>query len=49
MERLVEQWLRLDPPEELYAFLRDDFRTLSARHGRIFGRRFHAPKIFRVD
>jgi predicted metallopeptidase len=49
MERLVEQWLRLDPPEELYAFLRDDFRALSARHGRIFGRRFHAPKLFRVD
>ncbi|MBN2579997.1 MAG: hypothetical protein JXB10_13495 [Pirellulales bacterium] len=49
MERLVAEWLRLDPPEELYGFLRDDFRTLHVRHGRIFGRKFSAPKLFRVD
>jgi hypothetical protein len=49
MERFVEHWLRLDPPEELYAFLRDDFGALATRHGRIFGWPFRAPKLFRVD
>jgi predicted metallopeptidase len=49
MEQLVRQWLRCDPPEDLYAFLREDFPALSARHGRVFGQRFRAPKLIRVD
>jgi predicted metallopeptidase len=49
MEKLVEDWLAQDPPGELYDFLRQNFRELSARRGRVFGRKFHAPKLFRVD
>jgi predicted metallopeptidase len=46
---LADHWLALNPPEKLYAFLRDDFRKLSAQHGRVIGTRIHAPKMVRVD
>jgi len=42
---LVDQWLRLDPPEALYHFLRDDFHTLSHRHGHIHGTKVRSPKL----
>ena len=45
VEALVDRWLALDPPESLYDFLRLDFGQLTARHGRIFGRRVRAPKL----
>jgi predicted metallopeptidase len=49
VKTLVDEWLALDPPERLFAFLREDFRRLSARHGRVIGTRIHAPKMIRVD
>jgi hypothetical protein len=48
-KRLANCWLRQRPPASLYAFMRENFRTLSARHGRIHGRRFAAPKIIPAE
>jgi hypothetical protein len=42
---LAQCWLAAKPEEELYAFLRLDFASLQARHGRIFGRKIAAPKL----
>jgi len=46
---LVDRWLSLRPPEEVYAFLRLDYRTLRLRHGRVFGRKIPTPKLIRID
>ena len=43
--RLARSWLALDPPHELYAFLEEDFASLSAEHGGVRGQRFAAPKL----
>jgi predicted metallopeptidase len=43
--QLARKWLALDPPAELYEFLRFDFRALEQRHGRIFGQRIRTPKL----
>lgn len=48
VERLVDAWLSAGPPESVCAPLRYDFRELLARHGRVFGRRIPAPKLFPV-
>jgi hypothetical protein len=45
VRRLVDGWLALEPPEDLYAFLRLDFGQLTALHGRIYGRRVRTPKL----
>jgi hypothetical protein len=45
VRRLADRWLALGPPQELFAFLRLDFRGLTARHGRVFGRKIRAPKL----
>jgi predicted metallopeptidase len=45
VERLVDRWLSLTPPESACAFLQFSYRELSARHGRIFGRKIPAPKL----
>jgi predicted metallopeptidase len=45
MGRLVERWLAENPPETLWAFLRDDFRQLMARHGGIVGMKIRRPRI----
>lgn len=45
MGRLADRWLASDPPESLYAFLRDDFRQLLARHGKIVGIRLRRPRL----
>jgi predicted metallopeptidase len=45
MDRLAAKWLSLNPPEEVYDFLRVDMAGLVARHGRIFGQRYRAPKL----
>jgi hypothetical protein len=45
MGQLARKWLALDPPAELYEFLRFDFRALEQRHGRIFGQRIRTPKL----
>jgi predicted metallopeptidase len=46
---LLDRWLSLGPSEELYAFLRSDFRALTARHGRVYGRKVPAPKLLPLD
>ncbi|MCR4411362.1 MAG: putative metallopeptidase [Thermoguttaceae bacterium] len=43
--QLARQWLAMNPPESLYAFLRHDFRGLAALYGRVFGRRAPTPKL----
>jgi len=45
MERLAEHYLSLRPPAELYAFLKQDFRTLHSRHGGVVGMRVPIPKL----
>jgi predicted metallopeptidase len=45
---LVDAWLAGGPDESLYGFLQDNFQALSARHGRVFGTRLPAPKIFPI-
>ena len=48
VKRLVAAWLAAGPPTGLYDFLRLSFRELSARHGRIHGRKIVAPKLIRA-
>ncbi len=45
---LVERYLGCDPGGLTYEFLRYSFRELLARHGRVFGRKFPAPKLLKV-
>ena len=45
MDQLAQQWLALDPPEQLYDFLLSDFDELLAEHGGITGARWKAPKL----
>ncbi len=49
MEALADRWLSLGPPAPLYDFLRLDFRRLSARYGRVFGRKIPNPKLIPLD
>ncbi len=48
MEKLVARWLELDPPIELYEFLRLRFAELHERHGRIRGVRYQRPKLLPI-
>jgi predicted metallopeptidase len=48
MGRLADRWLALLPPESVWAFLQDDFRQLTARHGAIVGLRIPRPRILPV-
>lgn len=43
--RLAGQWLAADPPTEVYAFLRLNFRQLQAQHGAVCGERYPTPKL----
>lgn len=47
-ERLADRWLAMEPPAELYDFLRTDFRGLMAQHGRIIGRKVQTPRLVPV-
>jgi hypothetical protein len=49
VEALLDRWRSLGPPEELYGFLRCNFRELSARHGRVFGRKVPSPKLVPLE
>ncbi len=49
MEALFDRWLSLGPPESLYDFLRQNFHELSARHGRVWGRKVPNPKLVPLD
>ena len=45
MGRLAERWLALGPPDDIWLFLRDDFRQLASRHGGIVGMKIRRPRI----
>lgn len=49
IETLVDRWLSLAPPEQVYEFLRPSFRELIARHGRVYGRKVPTPKLVPLD
>ncbi len=48
VERLVDRWLQLSPPESVYRFLEYDYHDLVRRHGRIYGQKIPNPKLFPV-
>lgn len=48
MGELTQKWLGLDPPSEVYAFLRYDFRQLERRYGRVFGQMIRTPRLLRA-
>ena len=45
---LARRWLSLDPPKFTYEFLHHDYKTLRARHGRVYGTKVPAPKLIRA-
>jgi predicted metallopeptidase len=45
MRQLAAAWLALNPPVELYEFLRCDFRQLRERFGTVYGARIATPKL----
>jgi putative metallopeptidase len=45
MGRLADRWLADKPPDELWSFLRDDFRQLHFRHGAICGVKYRRPRL----
>jgi len=45
MTKLADRWLREQPPESLYDFLRHDFRGLQQRCGPIVGMRTRRPRL----
>lgn len=45
VETLTERWLKSGPPAAVYEFLREDFRSLSRRYGRIYGCKIRAPRL----
>ncbi len=47
--KLAQRWLAAGPDEDLFSFLRLDFHSLQARHGRIYGRRIAAPKLIPAE
>jgi hypothetical protein len=49
MEKLVDQWLALSPPESVYDFLYASFVDLDRRHGGVYGARVRHPKLIRID
>jgi predicted metallopeptidase len=45
MERFVDQYLALNPPEHAYGFLQHKFAELHTRHGGVVGVRVPIPKL----
>jgi hypothetical protein len=43
-EELLDQWLALDPPADLYELLRLNFSELEARFGKLVGQKICRPK-----
>ncbi|MEN6494457.1 MAG: hypothetical protein ABFD16_09200 [Thermoguttaceae bacterium] len=46
---LAERWLAAGPEPRLYEFLRYNFRELVGRHGKVYGRKIPAPKLFPLN
>jgi hypothetical protein len=49
MGLLADRWLALGPPDDIWLFLRDDFRQLANRHGGIIGMKIRRPRILPVS
>jgi len=49
MEELVRKYLDLQPPEELYGFLRSKFRSLHRHHSGVVGLQVPIPKLIPVS
>lgn len=45
MAVLVERWLGMSPPHDLYRFLELDFAQLERQFGRVFGMRIARPRL----
>lgn len=48
MEILADRYLALSPPRDVYAFLRQKFRTLETFHGGVMGLKIPIPKLIPV-
>ncbi len=48
-EDFAERYLSLEPPKELYQFLRHRFRTLHAKHGGVVGLQVPIPKVVPLE
>jgi hypothetical protein len=46
---LSDRWLELNPPLELYEFLRLDFQNLQKQHGQVWGIKIPHPKMIRAS
>ena len=49
MEVFAERYLAMNPPVELYGFLKHRFRTIHKRHGGVMGLQVPIPKLIPVD
>lgn len=49
MKVLADRWLARNPPAELHAFLRYDFRQLAQQHGGVYGIRIRTPRLVLCD
>lgn len=49
ISHLVEGWLQRSSRDGLDGFLRENFNSLWARHGGVFGRKIPAPKLIPVE
>ena len=45
MEELSQEWMALDPPDELYLFLKRKFGELEQQYGCVYGTRVKHPKL----
>ena len=48
VDSLLDRWLALDPPEEVYQFLRLRFGELERAYGRVYGVKIPHPKLLPV-
>lgn len=48
VRRMVEFWLKSDPPADIWDFLRFNYKELVEIHGRIHGMKTPAPKVIPV-
>lgn len=46
---LANRYLRMNPPKQLYAFLKSRFRTLQRHHGQVVGLQVPIPKLIPLD
>lgn len=48
-ERMAERYWSLQPPRDIWTFLEHDFKTLSEKHGHLFGTRYSRPRLLPVE